>query len=153
MSLDSLPSGQSVQTWRCPDFHLWKDVDRVGVVLQLETCTSDWPPALVRCHASPLPKCPKRQHLPASEHVEPVRHKISRYRRQIKNKPEKNMARENETRRHHGKLFIMCLSRWHHKLSEQFLLTYIHIFRKRQMEKLKINCEKYPKSPKEILLP
>ena len=70
----------------------WKDVDRVPGVLQLETCTSDWPPALVRCHASPLPKCPKRQHLPASEHVEPVRHKISRYRRQIKNKTRKKYA-------------------------------------------------------------
>ena len=24
MSQDSLPSGQNVQTWRCPDFQLWR---------------------------------------------------------------------------------------------------------------------------------
>ena len=53
------------------------------------------------------------------------------------------MLDENETRRHHRKLFIVCLSRWHHKL--QYLLIFIHTFRKRQTEKLKVNCEKYPK--------
>ena len=42
------------------------------------------------------------------------------------------------------------------KITSQIAISFdihIHTFRKRQTEKLKVNCEKYPKSPKEILLP
>ena len=93
MSQDSLPSGQNVRTWRCPDFHLWKDVDRVGVVLQLETCTSDWPAALLRCHASPLPKCLKRQHLPARR----TRRACTAQNLKISEKKEKKKASPQKT--------------------------------------------------------